>query len=120
MGVWRGLRMLLFLMVAAVLALVLGFVVHPLWNWLVPGIFGLHAITYWQAVGLLVLCKLLFGGLHPRGGGGRGGQRWKRKMGERWAGMSDEERERFRAGMRGRRGCGFGRGDARTEAEGTR
>ena len=39
-----------------------GKAVHELWNWLMPGIFGLPAITFWQAVGLLALSWLLFGG----------------------------------------------------------
>ncbi len=49
---------------AAFLALVLGMVVVWLWNWLMPDIFGLKQITYWQAVGLLFLGRLLIGGFH--------------------------------------------------------
>lgn len=71
--------------------------VLELWNWLMPKIFGLHAITYWQALGLMGLCWLLFGG--PRAWF-RGGHR----MHGRWQRLTPEERERFRAGMRGR--CG--------------
>ncbi len=44
------------------LAFLLGFVVEALWNWLMPGIFGLPQITYWQAWGLLILAHILFGG----------------------------------------------------------
>jgi hypothetical protein len=66
-----------------------------------PGLFGLHAITFWQAVGLIVLGRLLFGGFGPRFGGGP----WRRHMTERWERMTPEEREKFRAGMRGR--CGW-------------
>ena len=66
----------------------------------------MRTITLWQGLGLLVLAKILFGGFH-RGGGGR--RHWRQHMEERWAGMSEEEREKFRAGMRGRYGCGFGR-----------
>ena len=47
---------------AALFALIFGLVVKWLWNWLMPGIFGLPVITYWQAFGLVVLAKLLFGG----------------------------------------------------------
>lgn len=47
---------------AVVLAFLLGFVVQALWNWLMPGIFGLPEITYWQAWGMLVLAHLLLGG----------------------------------------------------------
>ncbi len=49
---------------AAALGLVLGLVIMWLWNWLMPGIFGLPTITYWQAVGIFILCHLLFKG-HP-------------------------------------------------------
>lgn len=49
---------------------VMSFVVFMLWNWLVPAIFGLPAITYYQAVGLFFLSKILFSGVgrgrHPR------------------------------------------------------
>lgn len=52
----------------AALGLVLGLAVQHLWNWLMPPIFGLTAISYWQAVGLLVLGHLLFGGIHAHHG----------------------------------------------------
>jgi len=98
----RFLRFLKFLVMALVACVVLGYVVMRLWNWLVPGIFGWHTITFVQSVGLLVLCKILFGGIHKHGHGGR--RNWKRDMKRRFAHMSPEERERFRAGMRGRWG----------------
>jgi hypothetical protein len=81
-----------------------GFGVMYLWNWLMPALFGLHLITFWQAVGILILSKILFGGF--RGGrGGHGGHRfWRSRMKARWDRMSPEEREKFRTGMRG--GCG--------------
>jgi hypothetical protein len=79
---------------------VFGFVVKGLWNGLMPSIFGWHTITFWQAVGLLVLSKILFGGSF-RGRGGRGGQHWRRRMAERWETMTPEEREKFSRGMRG-------------------
>ncbi len=97
-------------MIVALALLLFGFATEHLWNWLMPAIFGLKAITFLQALGLVVLSKILLGGFHKHGGGPRG---WKRGMEERWARMSPEERERFRAGMKGRRGCwpgsqGFG------------
>ena len=80
-----------------------GEVVRQLWNWLLPSIFGLREITFWQALGILALCRILFGGfgLH---GSGRSSVR--RRWAERWEHMSPEERERFRLGIRTR--CGFG------------
>ena len=98
---FRALKVLAIVVVAGAL---LGFVIMYLWNWLMPSLFGLNVITFWQALGLFVLGKLLLGGFH-RHHGGR--PRWGRHMRERWEQMSPEEREKFRAGMRGRRSCRF-------------
>lgn len=76
-----------------------GLVVMLLWNALVPAIFHLGIITFWQAVGLFILCKLLFGFGKggPRGGFRGGPGPWmKYKMEERYRNMSPEERERFK------------------------
>jgi len=80
-----------------------GEVVLHLWNWLLPALFGWREITFWQAVGILALSRVLFGGI-----GGRGMHRsnFRGRMGERWQHMTPEERDKFRQGMRGR--CGFG------------
>ncbi len=59
----------------AALALLFGYIVMLLWNWLIPAIFGLGIITFWQAVGIIILAKLLFGGFG--GGSGRPGRRKK-------------------------------------------
>ena len=44
------------------IAILFGYIIMSLWNWLMPDIFGLAAITYWQAVGLFILAKISFGG----------------------------------------------------------
>ena len=62
--------------------------VKLLWNWLLPPLFGWREVTFWQALGLLVLCRILFGSF-----GGRGGPRHTSRM-------TPEERERFRQRMR--------------------
>src|SRR5271155_4669212 len=85
------------LMVIAAVALV-GYIVQHLWNWLIPAIVGWHTITFWQAIGLLLLSKILFGGFHRHGPGGR--NHWKHRMTERWEHMTPEDREKFRKGMR--------------------
>jgi len=87
-------------------------VVMALWNWLLPTLFGLHQITFWQALGILVLCRLLFGGL-GRHGGFR--PNFRHRMRERWGSMTPEERERFRQNMRER--CGFGSAPAQSKTE---
>jgi hypothetical protein len=109
----RGLKVALFgtLAVAAVSFLVMG-----LWNVLMPGIFGVRAITFWQALGLLVLSKLLFGGFRPYPGSG---PRWRRRMMERWEQMTPEEREKFKQGIR--HGCHLSHsGDASNREAGVR
>jgi predicted membrane chloride channel (bestrophin family) len=92
----KGIKFALF---AVLFFTVFSFVVMNLWNWLMPALFSVHVITFWQAVGILVLSKILFGGF--RGGPGRH-MFWKQRMAERWEAMTPEEREKFRQGMRNR------------------
>jgi hypothetical protein len=78
-----------------------GEVVMHLWNWLVPALFGWRQITFWQALGLLVLCRILFGGW----GGHRNDRRAQlRKKYDRWNQLTPEERERWSESWRSR--CG--------------
>ncbi len=49
---------------ATAIAFLLGYVVVWLWNWLMPGLFGIAAITFWQAVALIMLARILIGGFH--------------------------------------------------------
>ena len=87
--------------VAAVVA-VLSFVVMLLWNSLVPAQFRGPPLQYWQALGLLLLSRILFGGL--RGRGGWHGH-WRQRMWrERWESLTPEERARLREQFQGR--CG--------------
>jgi hypothetical protein len=105
------LKRLIWIVPAAILGILLfvfigGEIVLHLWNWLLPALFGWPQITFWQALGLLVLCRVLFGGFHGHGGGRTGWRRRMReRMEERWEHMTPEERERFRQGMRARWGC---------------
>jgi hypothetical protein len=79
-----------------------GEIVRLLWNWLLPPLFGWPQIGFWQALGLLALCRILFGGSGWRGGSVRSSVR--RRMAERCESMSPEERERFRQRVRERWG----------------
>jgi hypothetical protein len=70
-----------------------GEIVLHLWNWLAPALFGWRQIDFWQALGLLALCRILFGGF---GFHNSGGSNMRRRMRERCGSMSPEERQRFR------------------------
>jgi hypothetical protein len=87
-----------------------GEIVMLLWNWLLPPLFGWRTLTFWQALGLLALCRILFGGWGGSGGGKghmrhrmreRMAERMGERMRERWEKMTPEEREKFRQGLRG-------------------
>jgi hypothetical protein len=88
-------------LVIALFIFIGGEVVMHLWNWNLPAVFGWRQITFWQAIGLFALCRILFGDF------GRGfhrsniRQRLRARMAGRWEHMTPEERERFRHGMRG-------------------
>jgi len=64
-----------------------------LWNWLFPDLFGLHPISFWQALGLLVISRLLFGW-------GKGIPYHRQGMRDKWAAMSPEERKDFHQRMK--------------------
>jgi hypothetical protein len=87
----------------AVLIGIGGEVVMHLWNWNLPAVFGWREITFWQAIGLFALCRILFGDLGMRV---RGSHRsnFRRRMDKRWEQMTPEQREKFREGFRS--GCG--------------
>jgi len=93
-----------------------GEIVMHLWNWLLPPLFGWRELTFWQALGMLVLCRILFGG----GGWHRSGGRsdYRRRMAERWEKMTPEERERMRQGWRGRWGFCPPAGESEGQASG--
>jgi len=83
----RGLRlggMILGGLVAAVIfALIFGLGVKLLWNWLMPGLFGLAELSYWQAFGLVLLAKILFSGFGGHGKDEHGA--WRDHYREKWA-----------------------------------
>jgi hypothetical protein len=73
-----------------------GEIVKQLWNWLMPSIFGLRQLSFWEAAGMLALCRILFGGISGRGMSGR-------SMGD-YSARRQEYRERIRRRMRERFG----------------
>jgi hypothetical protein len=107
----RGKRKLFWIAPAAIAGIALfifigGEIVMRLWNWLLPMLFGFHQLTFWQAVGILALCRILFGSHGFRGSRSNFRRRMQERMDERWDRMTPEERERARQSWRGR--CGFG------------
>jgi len=120
----RGKKKWIFLAPLAVLAMLLfialgGEIVRLLWNWLLPPLFGWRQITFWQALAMLALCRILFGGWGGHGSSGpklrgRMSHRMADRMAERWEAMTPEERERFRQRIRER----FGFGPPTSESKG--
>ena len=98
----KGLMFVTFFIVAVI---VFGAIVMGLWNAILPGVLDVKPITFPQALGILLLSKILFGGFGRRGGwhGGRHNQ-WRNNMREKWANMTPEEREKFKAEWKNR--CG--------------
>jgi len=95
-GITKGFHVLFHLIIGGTFVAALGYVVMLLWNWLASGIFGCVAVNYWQALGLFVLCRLLFGGF------GFGHHHFKKRrvvhfnhLHEKWAHMTPEERKEF-------------------------
>jgi hypothetical protein len=86
------------IMGAAFLALI-SFVVMQLWNHILPDIIHVGVITFWQAAGIFILCKILFGFGH--GGFGRKREMMRHRLAERIKNMTPEERARFK-----QEGCG--------------
>jgi hypothetical protein len=80
------------LAIVAMIAFIIvgGEVVALLWNWLLPPLFGFPQVTFWQALGLLVLARILFGRL----GGHSHRSHFRRRV-------SPDERDRLREGIRG-------------------
>ena len=66
-GPWVAHRIARGIVSGLVFALVFGLVVKLLWNWLAPAVFSLREINYAQAVGMIVLARILFGirGMRP-------------------------------------------------------
>ncbi len=72
-GPWIAARIGRGVLMGLAFVLVFGMFVRLLWNWLMPGLFGLAEITYGQAIGMIVLAKILFGGRGRPGFAGRWG-----------------------------------------------
>ena len=90
---WRN-RKLLFFILIPTLFFIAGAAVQFLWNAILPDVIHAGVITYWQALGLLALCRILFGGFGGKGHKHHFGH--SSPMEEKWIGMNDEEKQKFR------------------------
>ncbi len=96
-------KVAMIILIATAAIITFGFIVMSLWNAILPAVLGVKAITFVQALGILVLSKILFGGFGRGGGWGRR-MEFKEKMREKFAGMTPEEKEQFKAEWKNR--CG--------------
>jgi hypothetical protein len=93
-GWWIG-KMVIF---GSLMVVLFGLVTQLLWNWLVPVLFSGPVISFWQAMGLLVLSKLLFWGFggHNKKWSSHRNHQWKGQWMERYSKLSPEDREKFK------------------------
>ena len=110
MNPWK--RPYLFPLFGIAAALLFGALVMLLWNAIIPGLTGWALITYPKAIGLLVLCRILFGGFHGRRGGWHSGPGWKHnaEWREKWMNMTEEQRTAMRDRWKQRCGPHWARG----------
>jgi len=103
-----------FIAFGIVIIALVGFAMMQLWNWLIPDIFQGPTVTYWQAMGLLLLSHILVRGWHGHNGMGWKSHRWKHRMEEKLAAMTPEEREQFKSEWKRR--CGYYPGEEKKES----
>ena|ERR1041384_2713738 len=93
----RGWWIAKFVVFGLLMVVLLGLLTQFLWNFVMPDIFGLPVINFWQGLAMFVLAKMIFGF-----GGGRGkwsgyrNHRWKHQWVEKYSKLSPEERERLK------------------------
>lgn len=100
-------KVICFLPVVALIAAALGFAVMFLWNAILPEVVHAGRLNFWQALGLLVLCRLLFGNFKKGGENNRFKQR-AMAMRSKWQNMNEEERVRFKEEYKRRCSGGWG------------
>jgi len=97
-------KVLLIILFVFAVIVPLGFIVMVLWNAVLASVLHINTINFWQALGILLLSKILFGGF-PGGRWGRHdhrGHQWRKEMLEKWKTMTPEEREQFKRDYRNR------------------
>ena len=101
----KVLKIMMFIVLGVAAFILFGWAIQSLWNILLPELFGWKSITFWQAMGLFILSKILFGGFTSKCKRGEhsnwGMGYWKHK----WTNMSPEQKEKIKQRMRER--CGW-------------
>lgn len=101
---FRG-KVALFILLGIAMFFAVSAIVMGLWNCILPDVLGVKAINYWQAVGILILSKILFGGVGGKKGFGK--EKWEKLKEERMNGMTDEQKEKFKEAWKQRCEKGF-------------
>jgi hypothetical protein len=97
----RGSKAVMIVAFVVAVGALLSFIVMTLWNMILPAaVTGINPINFWQALGLLILSKILFSGFH--GGWKHKRQQWKDKMNQKLQHMTPEQREAFKQDLRNR------------------
>jgi hypothetical protein len=97
----KGVKILKMTVIGVTCVLLFGYVTMLLWNWLIPSVFSNgREINFVQALGLLLLSKILFSGFGGKRWSHQGSMQWKRRYYDKLAGMTPEERERFKSRMK--------------------
>jgi hypothetical protein len=92
-------KVIMILFFAAACISLFSLIVMTLWNAILPDVLRVNEINFWQAMGIIVLSKILFGGF---GGWGHKKHEWKKRMDQKWEHMTPEERDRFKENWRTR------------------
>jgi hypothetical protein len=95
-GLWIGKFMVLGLLALTLI----GFVTMSLWNWLVPDLFHGPVINFWQALGLLLLSKILFWSFGGKSHSSHNNGPWKYYWRNKWSNMTPDDKERFKQKMK--------------------
>lgn len=92
--------------VIVVVAVVFAWVFLYLWNWLIPELFNGPVLTIWQALGLLILSKMIFGGFGHHKNKWHKHSGWGNKWKDRCANLSDEDRNKWKSHFMHKWNCG--------------
>ena len=92
----RGWWVAKFVVFGVLMVVLLGLLTQFLWNFIMPDIFGLPVVNFWQGLAMFVLAKLIFGFGGGKGRWGHRNHQWKRQWAERYSKLSVEEREKFK------------------------